>query len=142
MCNLINTGAKAGIVQRLEAEVKGQNAIYRFKWDNFYKYLEGGERVQKEYDSHPVIVPAKDSKLLRIQFKTDDGGKCEWKLGEEYEFRVFGWMNLEDRKKPRNLESATFHFQIDQDFIEHQKNPGQEGMYVPRPFIEWEREQQ
>ena len=140
MCNLVNKTIKVGTVHRLEVRVLGpQNTTCNYIWGLFYKYLPGGQEVQKESDPYPVAVPKKDSKLLFVEFQAEANQSCEWPEGK-YEFKVIGWVNCKDRLRPFNLESI-FHIRITQENIHQLNTPNPIGpIYVTVPVIEWERQ--
>jgi len=140
MCNLVNKSTKVGIVHRLEVRVLGpQNITCDFIWNLFYKYLPGGERVEKESDIYPVAVPQKDSKFLLVGFQAESNQSCKWPEGR-YEFKVIGWVNKKDRLQSSNLESI-FHIQITEHVIRHLSEPKPTGpVYITVPVIEWERQ--
>jgi hypothetical protein len=141
MCNLINKTTKVGTVHRLEVRVSGpQNITCNFVWNLFYKYLPGGQTVEKETDPYPVAVPQKDSKLVLVAFQAEANQTRKWPEGR-YEFKVIGWVNRKDRLQPSNLES-TFHIQITEENIRQlsQPNPTTGPFFITVPVIEWERE--
>jgi hypothetical protein len=140
MCNLINKTTKVRTVHRLEVRVLGpQNITYNFVWYLFYKYLPGGQSVEKDTDPYPVAVPAKDSKLVFGGFRIEANQNYKWSEGK-YEFKVLGWVNRKDHMQPSNLES-TFHILVTQDYISQLSQPSLPGVsvFITIPVIEWER---
>ena len=141
MCNLVNKGNKVGIVHRLEVQVLGpQNTTYNFIWNLFYKYLPGGQVVQKESDPYPVAVPQKDSKLLLVGFQSEAKESYKWSEGK-YKFKVIGWVNRKHRLQASNLKSI-FHIQITEDIIRQasEPTPPTSPVFITVPIIEWERQ--
>lgn len=140
MCNLINKTTKVRTVHRLEVRVFGpQNITCNFVWYLFYKYLPGGQSVEKDTDPYPVAVPQKDSKLVFGGFRTEANQNCKWPEGK-YEFKVIGWVNRRDRMQSSNLESI-FHIEITQEHIRQLSQPNLPGvsLFTTVPVIEWER---
>ena len=141
MCNLINKSTKVGTVHRLEVRVLGpQNTTYDYIWNLFYKYLPGGQVVQRESDPYPVAVPQKDSKLLLVGFQAEAKQSYKWSEGK-YKFKVVGWVNRKHRLQPSNLESI-FHIQITEDIIRKasEATPPTGPVFITVPIIEWERQ--
>jgi hypothetical protein len=140
MCNLVNKSTKVGTVHRLEARVTNpQNSTHEFTWNLFYKYLPGGEEVQKETDIYPVAVPQKDSKLLFVGFQGEAEKIKEWQEGK-HEVKVIGWVNRQDRLKSSNLKSI-FHISITKEIIEKLSKPNlTRPMYITAPILEWKRQ--
>lgn len=140
MCNLINKSTKVATVHRLEVHVLDpQNSKCAFTWNLFYKYLPGGQEVQKESDPYPVAVPQKDSKLLLAGFQSEGEQSCNWSEGR-YEFRVIGWVNRKHRIQRSNLRSI-FHIRITEDNLRQLSKPNQaRPIYITVPVIEWERQ--
>jgi hypothetical protein len=141
MCNLVNKTIKVGTVHRLEVRVLGpQSTTCNYIWGLFYKYLPGGQEVQKESDPYPVAVPQKDSKLLFVEFQAEANQSCEWPEGK-YEFKVIGWVNCKDRLQPSNLKSKIFHIHITEDIIRQLSKPDStRPIFITVPVIEWERQ--
>jgi hypothetical protein len=140
MCNLINKTTKVRTVHRLEVRVLGpRNITCNFVWYLFYKYLPGGQSVEKETDPYPVAVPSKDSKLVLGGFQAEANQNCKWPEGK-YEFKVIGWVNRKNRMQSSNLESI-FHIQIAQEHIRQLSQTNLPGVFVfvTVPIIEWER---
>jgi len=140
MCNLINKSIKAGTLHRLEVCVTDpNNTSHNFIWNLFYKYLAGGEQVQKESDIYPVAVPQKDSKLLFVGFQSDSEENIEWLIGR-YKVRVNGWVNRKNLLQSSNLKT-TFHIEITKDIVDGLKKPDPSGYkYIPVPIVEWKRQ--
>jgi len=140
MCNLLNRTTKVGTVHRIEVRVSGpQNITCNFVWNLFYRYLPGGQKVEKETDPYPVAVPQKDCKLVLVGFQTEANQNCRWPEGR-YEFKVIGWVNRKDRRLPSNLKSI-FHIQVTKEHIRQlsQPNPAEGPVFITIPVIEWER---
>lgn len=140
MCNLVNKTIKVGTVHRLEVRVLGpQRTTCNYIWGLFYKYLPGGQEVQKESDPYPVAVPQKDSKLLFVEFQAEANQSCKWPEGK-YGFKVVGWVNRKHRLQSSNLKS-TFQIQITEDIIRQLSKPDPtRPIFITVPVIEWERQ--
>lgn len=139
MCNLINKSTKVGTVHRLEVRVSGpQHTTNSFIWNLFYRYLPGGEEVQKESDVYPLAIPQKDSKLMLVGFQSEEEKGFKWSEGR-YEFKVIGWVNRKHRLQSSNLESI-FHIQLSKDIIHQLSKPNLScPIYITVPITEWER---
>jgi hypothetical protein len=140
MFNLINKTAKVGMVHRLEVRVSGpQKNPCNFVWNLFYKYLSGGQIVEKETDPYPVAVPQKDSRLVFAGFQAEPNQSDKWPEGR-YEFKVIGWVNRKDHRQRSNLKSI-FHIQVTKDHINQICKPDKPAgsAYITIPIIEWER---
>ncbi|MGD0663305.1 MAG: hypothetical protein ABSD38_35115 [Syntrophorhabdales bacterium] len=139
MCNLVNGSTKVGTVHRLEVEVTGpQKTFCAFTWYQFYKYQEGAQSVGKDSDIYPVSVPKMDSKLLLVAFHADSKPGFEWREGE-YEFKVLGWVNKEDRQEVSNLKSSVFRIQITPGKLKELSSAAVNS-FVTVPVVEWERQ--
>jgi hypothetical protein len=141
MCNLVNKTSKVGTVHRIEIQVSGpNNSRSSFVWNLIYKYLPGGQSVEKEIDPYPVAVPQRDSKLIFVGFQTEPNQNCKWSEGM-YELKLVGWVNRKDRLQRSNLESV-IHIQITADIIRQlsQPNPSNIPVFITVPVIEWERQ--
>jgi hypothetical protein len=140
MCNLINNSTKVGTVHRLEVRVtNSQKVTYEFTWNHFYKYLPGGQQVQKESDIYPVAVFQKDSKLLFIEFQAETENAINWKEGQ-YKVQVIGWVNRKNRLLSSNLKS-TFHIALTKFIIDQLSSPKvTQAIFITVPIIEWERQ--
>lgn len=144
MLNLVNKGTKMGIVHRIEMKVidpSKQSMI--FVWNLFYKYLDGGEHVQKVSDIYPISIPQKDNRLIFVQFQSESAKKMQWEIGK-YELEISGWVNLSNGNEKSNLK-AKIHMAIDNKQlvnIQTIQNEVTEGnpKYATIPLMEWERQ--
>jgi|KBSSwiStaDraftv2_1062776.scaffolds.fasta_scaffold85896_2 hypothetical protein len=113
-CNFVNSAAKMGAVQHLEAEVAGpQGVVARFRWHLFYEYREGGNLVDKIADVYPLAVAGRDSHLQFIELDVVElppGERPRWTEGR-YTLKVEGWINKAKRDDHPNL-LTTCHFTI------------------------------
>lgn len=107
-CNFVNEAVKMGVVHHLEAAVRGPHGFSaRFRWHVFYKYVEGGQAVQKIADAYPLAVAGHDSHLEFIEFDVvglPEGQRPPWTAGQ-YEVEVEGWVNRDDRRRGPNLRA-------------------------------------
>ncbi len=139
-CNFVNSAVKMGAVQHLEAVVRGpQDFAARFRWHEFYKYVEGGSAVQKIADVYPLAVAGRDSHLEFIQFNVvglPAGQRPNWVAGR-YTVTVEGWVNKQRRGEPSNLRTVC-HFTLPHDRARDLREATvQQSQYFAFPVEEW-----
>jgi len=140
-CNFANAAANMGTIQHLEAVVRGpQNFVQRFRWHLFYKYVGGGNAVQKVADVYPLAVAGRESHLEFIEFDAvglAQGQRPPWVLGR-YSVEVEGWINRQNRTQPPNLRTVC-HFSVGAtEASALQQSQPQQPNSFPFPVEEWE----
>lgn len=109
---LANDAVKMGTLQRLEAAVRGPGDwSYAFCWNLFFEYLPGGNLLEKSSEPFPIAVAGKSSRPLFTEFALMPAGSIRrWPQGE-YEFRLYGWVNEQNRHVVPNV-AVRFHARI------------------------------
>src|SRR5262249_1722598 len=117
-----------------------RNFVYRFRWNLFFEYLDGGHQVQKKADVHPLAVAGRDSHLEFIEFDITglpEGQRPNWTEGR-YSLELEGWVNRSDRRGAPNLR-ATYHFTVSDVVARNLANDEDRGMstFLTCPVEEW-----
>lgn len=142
MCTLVNSGANPGVLQRLEAEITPPGRTPDiFVWDQFFRYREGGHSFEKVADPHPIAVGARQSSVLFVQFRPEDGKhRFDWP-GGRYGVAVTGWVNSASRKQRPHLK-ACFHFFVpEMEAVDFRSKFHHEPTVKAFPVMEWQREE-
>lgn len=142
MCTLVNNGARPGVLQRLEAEITppGRTAD-RFVWDQFFKYREGGYSFEKVADPHPIAVAARQSTVLFVQFRPEDGKhRFDWP-GGSYRVAVSGWVNRASRKQRPHFRASFRFFVTAMEAVDFRNKFHSEPTVKAFPVVEWQREE-
>lgn len=140
MCTLVNSGASAGVLQRLEAEITPPGRTPDiFVWDEFFKYREGGDTFEKVADPHPIAVAARQSAVLFVQFRPEDRkNRFDWPAGR-YHVAVKGWVNSASRKERPHF-SVAFHFLVlEMEAVDFRNKFHHQPTVKAFPVVEWQR---
>jgi len=142
MCTLVNSGARSGVLQHLEAEITPPGRTPdSFVWDQFFKYREGGYSFEKIADPHPIAVAARQSTVLFVQLRPEDGKhRFDWS-GGRYRVAVTGWVNRASRKQ-RHHFTVSFHFVVpEMEAVDFRNKFHDEPTVKAFAVVEWQREE-
>lgn len=134
---LVNEGAATAVLQRLEADVSDNvGGKYRFLWQLFYRYRDGGDTFDKVSDPYPLAVKPGDSVPLHVQLRPVDGKIIFDCPKGEYLVRLTGWAGAGDRLDKPRLR-AQFRVSLDRATVETLANAGELYLALRVPVVEW-----
>ena len=139
---IVNFGAKAGVLQFLELRVFGPNGgSERFEWSEFYRYRSDspGRIVEKESDPHPIAVGGKGGRSVNVQFVMAPESPTDyaWAPGA-YQLILNGWQGRPSRRYPPNIASQ-FSFYLSEGEADRLNitKPGDSYFQIPLRIREW-----
>jgi len=108
----LNTGARPGVITRMELELEGHHSKISLYWTEVTKTENIAEKGQPRKTftdfagfASPVLVPKYDARLIEAAFWADKSNDLS--PGHEYTFRLKYWVVGRKKPllgKPRNLK--------------------------------------